>query len=129
MGILPRENRKTLKFKNMEFNANKSIYLQIADAICEKILSEELKGEERIPSVREYGAEIGVNPNTVMRSYEKLTTDGIIYNKRGIGYFVSSDAHGKVLSSLQREFFETEWPAVLRKMKLLEISISDLPTD
>ena len=60
MGILPRENRKALKFKNMEFNANKSIYLQIADAICEKILSEELKGEERIPSVREYGAEIGV---------------------------------------------------------------------
>ena len=129
MGILPRENRKALKFKNMEFNANKSIYLQIADAICEKILSEELKGEERIPSVREYGAEIGVNPNTVMRSYEKLSTDGIIYNKRGIGYFVSSDAHGKVLSSLQREFFENEWPAVLRKMKLLEISISDLPTD
>ncbi len=113
----------------MEFNANKSIYLQIADAICEKILSGELNGEDRIPSVREYGTEIGVNPNTVMRSYEKLTNDGIIYNKRGIGYFVTPDARGKVLSSLQREFFETEWPAVLRKMKLLEISLSDLPTE
>ena len=52
----------------MEFNANKSIYLQIADAICEKILSGEFKSEDRILSVREYGAEIGVNPNTVMRS-------------------------------------------------------------
>ena len=36
----------------MEFNANKSIYLQIADAICEKILSGELKSEDRILSVR-----------------------------------------------------------------------------
>ncbi len=114
---------------NMEFNANKSIYLQIAEAVCEKILSGALNGEDRIPSVREYGAEIGVNPNTVMRSYEKLTSDGVIYNKRGIGYFVTPDAHGKVLTSLRREFLETEWPSVLRKMKLLEINLSDLPAE
>ena len=76
----------------MEFNSNKPIYLQICDAICEQILSGTLRPDERIPSVREYGAEIGVNPNTIMRSYEKLTADGIIYNKRGIGYFISPDA-------------------------------------
>ena len=46
----------------MEFNSNKSIYLQICDAICDRILSGDLPGDERIPSVREYGAEIGVNP-------------------------------------------------------------------
>ena len=56
----------------MEFNSNKAIYLQISDIICEKILSGELKADDRIPSVREYGASIGVNPNTVMRTYEKL---------------------------------------------------------
>ena len=61
----------------MEFNSNKAIYLQISDIICEKILSGELKADDRIPSVREYGASIGVNPNTVMRTYEKLTNEGI----------------------------------------------------
>ena len=126
MGILPRENRKALKFKNMEFNANKSIYLQIADAICEKILSEELKGEERIPSVREYGAEIGVNPNTVMRSYEKLTNDGIIYNKRGIGYFISPDAKDIVLQRSRTEFLEEEVPRIIKKMKLLGLVPSEI---
>ena len=75
----------------MEFDSNKSIYLQIYDAICESILSGSLCADARIASVREYGAEIGVNPNTVMRSYEKLTNDGIIYNKRGIGYFISKE--------------------------------------
>ena len=110
----------------MEFNANKSIYLQICDAICEQILSGTLRPDERIPSVREYGAEIGVNPNTIMRSYEKLTADGIIYNKRGIGYFISTDARETVLEAQRKEFIENEMPQILRRMKLLGIDYSAL---
>ena len=110
----------------MEFNENRSIYLQICDAICEQILSGTLRPDERIPSVREYGAEIGVNPNTIMRSYEKLTADGIIYNKRGIGYFISPDARETVLEAQRKEFMEEELPQILRRMKLLGIDPSVL---
>ena len=110
----------------MEFNSNKSIYLQICDAICEQILCGALGPDERIPSVREYGAEIGVNPNTIMRSYEKLTADGIIYNKRGIGYFISPDAKETVLAAQRKEFMEEELPQILRRMKLLGIDPSVL---
>ena len=110
----------------MEFNSNKSIYLQICDAICEQILSGTLRPDERIPSVREYGADIGVNPNTIMRSYEKLTADGIIYNKRGIGYFISPDALETVLEAQRKEFMEEELPHILRRMKLLGIDPSVL---
>ena len=108
----------------MEFNSNKSIYLQICDAICEQILSGTLRPDERIPSVREYGAEIGVNPNTIMRSYEKLTADGIIYHKRGIGYFISPDAHSTVLEAQRKEFIENELPAIRRRMTLLGLDPS-----
>lgn len=110
----------------MEFSNNKSIYLQICDAICEQILTGALKPDERILSVREYGAEIGVNPNTIMRSYEKLTTDGVIYNKRGIGYFISPDAHETVLAAQRKEFIENELPQILRRMKLLGIDFNNL---
>lgn len=110
----------------MEFNSNKSIYLQIAESICEKILSGEKAEEDRIPSVRGCGAELGVNPNTVMRSYEKLTAEGIIYNKRGIGYYVSPGARDKVLESLRKEFLDNEWPAVRRRIKLLGLSPDEL---
>ena len=109
----------------MEFNSNKSIYLQICDAICEKILSEELKPDERIPSVREYGADIGVNPNTVMRSYEKLTNEGIIYNRRGIGYFISPDAHDIVLKAQRKEFLDNELPKILNRTHLLGIDLKE----
>lgn len=110
----------------MEFSNNKSIYLQICDAICEQILTGALKPDERILSVREYGAEIGVNPNTIMRSYEKLTADGIIYNKRGIGYFISPDALDTVLAAQRKEFLEQELPQIRRRMKLLGIDLSEL---
>jgi DNA-binding transcriptional regulator YhcF (GntR family) len=110
----------------MEFNANKSIYLQICDVIYEQILRGELKADERIPSVREYGAEIGVNPNTVMRSYEKLTNEGIIYNRRGIGYFICMDARGIVLKAQQKEFIETDLPALVRRAELLGLDLKSL---
>ena len=110
----------------MEFNANKSIYLQICDAICEQILSGTLRPDERIPSVREYGADIGVNPNTVMRSYEKLTGEGVIYNRRGIGYFISPNARDIVMEAQRKEFLENELPAVLKRMELLGISAEEV---
>ena len=110
----------------MEFNGNKSIYLQICDEICERILSGELGPDMRILSVREYGAEIGVNPTTVMRSYEKLTNEGVIYNRRGIGYFISADAGSIVLEAMRKDFIENELPLILRKMELLGIRPEDL---
>lgn len=103
----------------MDFHSEKPIYLQIADRFSEAILSGSLKADERIPSVREYGAEIGVNPNTVMRVYEKLTASEILYNKRGIGYFVAPDAREKILKAQQEEFLKVEVPAIRRKMELL----------
>lgn len=110
----------------MEFNPNKPIYLQIYDSVCERILGGELCSDDRILSVREYGAEIGVNPNTVMRSYEKLTNDGIIYNKRGIGYFISRDAKDTVLECQKKEFLEKELPLILKRMALLGIKAEDV---
>ena len=108
----------------MIFTAEKPIYLQIADAISERILSGELSAEARIPSVREYGADLGVNPNTMMRCYEKLTADGIIYNKRGIGYFVSPDAKEGILAAQRQEFLEKDVPVIRRRMTLLGLDSS-----
>lgn len=103
----------------MDFHAEKPIYLQIADVFCEGILSGTLEAGSRVPSVREYGAEIGVNPNTVMRVYEKLTAEGIIFNKRGIGYFVADDARARILETQKEDFLTREVPVIKRKMDLL----------
>jgi DNA-binding transcriptional regulator YhcF (GntR family) len=110
----------------MEFRRNQAIYLQIADHISERILSGTWQQAERIPSIRELSEEIQVNPNTVMRSYGYLQDLGIIYNQRGIGYFVAEDAYEKTLELKRGNFIRRELPRIFRTMDLLKLSCEDL---
>lgn len=113
----------------MEFENTKPIYLQIYDSICEKVVSGEYPPGERIPSVRDFGAEIGVNPNTVMRSYERLTDSGIIFNRRGIGYFVTDDGRNIAKELMRKDFIENVLPGVLKRMKMLGLDPGGLLYD
>ena len=110
----------------MEFNSNKAIYLQIVEHVCEQIMLNNWLVEEKVPSVRELAVQIEVNPNTVMRTYDFLQQKGVIYNKRGIGFFVSTDAIAAVKSYKKSVFLEEELPQVFRNIYLLNISLDEL---
>ena len=121
MAVLPHQIPQTLEV--MEFDDNKPIYIQIADNITGRILSGELKPGERIPSVREWGGNIGVNPNTVARSYELLSNRGIIFNQRGIGFFISANALEIISSAERTKFIQEEIPAFMERARLLGIDL------
>ena len=110
----------------MQFRETISIYLQIADYICERILLREWKVDERIPSVRELAMQLEVNPNTVMRTYEFLQQQNIIYNQRGIGYFVAADAIKNATLYRKTEFMENELPVLFRNMHMLGMDVEEL---
>jgi GntR family transcriptional regulator len=110
----------------MEFKNTKGIYLQIADNISEKVLKGTYSPGEKIPSVRDLAAEMGVNPNTVMRTYNELQARKIIGNKRGVGYYVNDLAADIVLEWKKKEFFETELPLIIRQTRVLNISFEEL---
>ena len=110
----------------MEFKDNKPIYLQIVDICFVKILRREWKEEERIPAVRELAIDLEVNPNTVMRSYDYLQSENIIYSKRGMGYFVREDAYDQSLKLQQKSFYDIEIVELFNTMSLLNISIEDI---
>ncbi|MBR1963349.1 MAG: GntR family transcriptional regulator [Muribaculaceae bacterium] len=110
----------------MNFKENKPIYQQIADHICDEIIAGKLAPDARIPSVREYAAELEVNANTVMRTFDTLQSLEIIYNKRGIGYFVDSEARAKILQSRRNSFMEEESQQFFRQAHSLGISVSEI---
>lgn len=112
----------------MEFRNKSAIYLQIAEEFALNILKYKWKSDEKVPSVRELAIELEVNPNTVMRTYSHLQDLNIIYNKRGIGYFISPDAHSIVTDMLKKQFKEEDLPLIFNKMHLLNISIQELET-
>ncbi len=105
---------------------NKAIYLQIAERISDDILQGKYDSDSRIPSVREYAASVEVNANTVMRSYERLTAKGLIFNKRGIGFFVSPDAKEKSIVEKSEDLMKHKLPPLFKLMKHLGISPDDL---
>lgn len=87
---------------------SKPIYLQIADGLMDDISAGRYPVDSRIPSVRDVAATAQVNVNTAMRTFEHLEREGIIYNKRGIGYFVAADAPQKIDARLRDKFFTVE---------------------
>ena len=110
----------------MEFSEPKGIYLQIADRMRERILRGEWKTGERIPSIRELAIELGVNPNTVTKSYQKLLDRELISNQRGRGYFVSENAAERALQEMREEFMRDELPRIIGAMRLLGIGAEEI---
>jgi DNA-binding transcriptional regulator YhcF (GntR family) len=110
----------------MEYNEHKPIYLQNVDLMQEKILQGDWREEERIPSVREMGAMVGVNPNTIVRSYQLLESQEVIYNKRGLGYFVKDGAVARIKENVKNEFIANELPQFKAKAQMLGITKEEL---
>src|SRR5690606_4044808 len=110
----------------MEFKDQQSIYIQIADYICEQVMLDKWLENERIPSVRDLAVLMEVNPNTVMKAYDFLQGKNIVFNKRGLGYFVIEKAKVAITSYRKERFVETELPSFFKTLYLLDISIDDL---
>ena len=110
----------------MEFKENTAIYLQIADYVSENILSGEWKTEHKIPSVRDLAIQLEVNPNTVMRSYDYLQNLELIFNKRGMGFYVDVNAPERLKEIRKERFLKQELPAFYKKLKDMSIEIKDL---
>lgn len=111
----------------MEFQTNaQPIFMQIYDLLCDRVLRGEIKPDEQIPSVRELAVEFEVNPNTVMRTIERLLQQEIIYSKRGKGNFLAANAEQIILEVRTRRLLEERLPALADEMKLLHIHASDV---
>ena len=110
----------------MIFTNDKAIYLQMGDRLCDEILAGTYREDDRIPSVREYAVLLQVNTNTAVKAYDELARANIIYNKRGLGYFVSPGAKEQILTERRRDFMDSKLPEMFRQMQLLGIGIEEV---
>lgn len=110
----------------MMFSNEKPIFQQMADRLCDEILVQTYQDDERIPSVREYAVMLEVNTNTAVKAYEQLSRENIIYNKRGLGYYVTPGAREQILKQRRKVFLEQQLPELFRQMNLLGLGIEDV---
>jgi len=110
----------------MMFSNEKPIFQQMADRLCDEILAQTYQDNGRIPSVREYAVMLEVNTNTAVKAYEQLSRENIIYNKRGLGYYVTPGAREHILKQRRKIFLEQQLPELFRQMNLLGLGIEDV---
>lgn len=110
----------------MDFKESKPIYMQIVDRICNEILTGFYEEGGRVPSVREYAASVEVNANTAMRSFDFLQANNIIFNRRGIGYFVADGARKQIVAMRREVFMNESLPEFFAEIDRLNISIDEV---
>jgi GntR family transcriptional regulator len=98
---------------------SRPIFLQIAEAIENDILSGALAEETQVPSTNEFAAYHRINPATAGKGVNLLVETGILYKKRGIGMFVAPGSRARLVEQ-RRERFEAEYvrPLVAEADKL-----------
>ena len=108
------------------FSQERPIYQQICSRLCEEILAATYRDDNRIPSVREYAMMLQVNTNTAAKAYEQLSRDGIIYQRRGMGYYVTAGARDRILAQRREKIINTTLQNLFAEMELLGLSIDDV---
>lgn len=110
----------------MNFRDSLPIYLQIAERLMDEILAGQYKVDERVPGVRDYSVLLQVNVNTTTKAFEQLRQRGIIYDRRGLGSFVTQEACSIILEERRRNFFANQIPELAKTMQQLGVSMDQL---
>ncbi len=108
------------------FIDNTPIFIQLSERISDDIIDNKIKENERIPSVRELALQYEVNVNTAMKAIERLANNNIVYNKRGMGYYVSSGAKQEILNTRKQYFFNNFLTILKKNMQQLSLTIDDI---
>lgn len=110
----------------MKFDDSVPIYLQIKEEIENAIITNSLKEEEPIPSIRSLAIQYRLNPQTVSNAVSELMNEGLIFKKRGIGMFVEKGAKAKLTKKKNQEFRNDDLIKLVHKSKSLGISKEEL---
>ncbi len=75
----------------IDYVSGLAVYRQIVDAVKTDIASGLLTPDQELPSVRHLALQIKVNPNTVARAYRELISEGVVYSRQGMGFYIKNN--------------------------------------
>lgn len=106
------------------FDKKTPIYVQIMNMIKRRIISKELKGGNKLASVRDLSAELRVNPNTIQRAYKELEREGFACTQRGMGTFITEDEN--IIYNLRRDTAKDVMNSFIKGMRHLGFSNKEI---
>ena len=107
----------------LNYRDAKPIYEQIKDGIRRLLLSDAIKADEKLPSVRELASSLAINPKTIQRAYRELEAEGYVYTKQGKGTFASATA---MVCQMRKQELLVEFDDVVSELFILDASVEEL---
>lgn len=112
-----------ISFDSFVLEDNVPIYLQIVGFIKRGIVAGSISDGDELPSRRMLSALLGVNPNTVQKSYALLEEEGLIHSRSGAKSCVAvSDA---AVRRLRGEVLALSLRTVIEAMKQMGMTLAD----
>lgn len=108
----------------LDLRSRAAIYEQLVDKIKELIISNVLKPDEQLPTVRDLASQLTVNPNTVQKAYRDLEYRGYIYSVPGKGNFVKPTVPEK--NSARLDILKDELLRIVSEMRFLGMPPQDI---
>lgn len=110
----------------MEWTDGQPIYRQLRDRVVAMILDGTLEEGSPLPSVRTVAAEYRLNPLTVLKGYQELTSEDLVETRRGRGMFVKPGAREALMRDERRKFLSERWPGIRATIERLGIGREEL---
>jgi len=111
----------------MEWQTDLPIYKQMTDIVIARILNGTYNDGDLLPSGRHLADEFDVSSLTGAKVVREVESLGLTSKKRGIGFQLNPGARRKLLDMERKKFLQGEWPAIARRLALLDIDIAKLP--
>ncbi len=111
---------------SVTFDDKQPIFQQVAHIIEDDILNGTFRVDEQILSVAQFSQLFQINPATVVKGIGLLVNEGVLYKKRGLGMYVSTDAKPKILNRRRERFYKEMLSNLLIEADKLELSTGDI---
>lgn len=99
----------------MQFKENETIYSQIEKYVKRQIFTGVYNSGDRLPAIREFAVFCKVNPNTIVKVYDNLEREGLIFSERTNGKFITLDR--SLIDKEKAKFIQNEVEEFMKNIK------------
>lgn len=107
-------------------DGTKPIYIQISEWLETEILNKNLGKGEKVYSQYKLAEMFNINPATAAKGLTKLAEDNILYDKRGIGKFVSNEARSIIVDRRKNQTLKRLMEDIVQEAERLDITEDEL---
>lgn len=111
-------------WEEVAFNNRDPVYLQVVQHFKEQIVTGKLGAGQVIPSRRELGALLKINPNTAQRAYKEMEEQQLIVTEGNSPSRITSDA--SILHTIRSELLEVAVDAFVASVRKIDIPVEEL---